>query len=422
VRRVFLQPAVRDQIPDAVHLGGDAAASSPTRSFDLPTEFGITLPDAVATNSLIRRKLVDIDDGDVRRRVDFDRPSNVMFVPPEYATINCGIGCTFNGITLRANGSTGPISVFTGNVVSLLASKNSGSGCQLLLCSFTDNGSPIPSNGLNSTTHVFTTAGTHIVAAGCECSPCDLLGDDIVTVNVTSCATGVSLQHETVSTVPANRGRTKLGVGEQVTLWLSPNPPCGVSWSLIGPGSLSTTSGNVTTFTAHNAASSTTVRATVGGTPLEVSFNVVEPASQTGAISSVLSFPAGTQGAGMILNVTVHPTDVSFLNVEILELPGPATNIFGYFATYPPAQLAHSPNPNWVRLSASNGLNDTASQSGHPPPWSLGGFLWDIPVRWRVVNTTTQGTLPNRVQTFQIANATGTTTVAKLGQSVTRSP
>jgi YD repeat-containing protein len=155
-----------------------------TRSFDLPTEFGIVLPDAVATNSLVRRKLVDVDDGDVRRRVDFDRPSNVIFVPPEYATINCGIGCTFTGITLRANGSTGPITVFTGTVVSLLASKNSGSGCTRLLCQFSANGVPIPSDGLNSTSTAFSTPGTYIVHAGCECSGCDLFGDDTVTVNV----------------------------------------------------------------------------------------------------------------------------------------------------------------------------------------------------------------------------------------------
>ena len=76
-----------------------------TRSFDLPTEFGITLPDAVAANSLVRRKLVDVDDGDVRRRVDFDRPYEREVRPPEYATINCaGFGCTFNGISSGANG------------------------------------------------------------------------------------------------------------------------------------------------------------------------------------------------------------------------------------------------------------------------------------------------------------------------------
>lgn len=171
-----------------------------TRSFDLPSDFGIILPDAVAENSLIRRKLVDVDDGDVRRRVDFDRPSNVIFVPPEYATINCGIGCTFTGITLRANGSTGPISVPSGSVVSLLASKNTGSGCTKLLCSFTDNGVTIPSNGLNSTTHLFTSVGAHTVVAGCECSSCDLLGDDAATVNVTApvCAVPVNFRQTLV--------------------------------------------------------------------------------------------------------------------------------------------------------------------------------------------------------------------------------
>jgi hypothetical protein len=126
-----------------------------------------------------------------------------MFVPPEYATINCGIGCTFNGITLRANGSTGPISVPSGSAVSLLASKNSGSGCTLLLCSFFDNGSPIPSNGLNSTSYAFSTLGTHIVAAGCECSPCDVFGDDIVTVNVTPCTESPALNPPANFTAPS---------------------------------------------------------------------------------------------------------------------------------------------------------------------------------------------------------------------------
>jgi YD repeat-containing protein len=64
-------------------IAGVVRFDEATRSFDLSTAFGVTLPDAVETNSLLRRKLVDIDDGDVRRRVDFDRPSNVMFVPPE---------------------------------------------------------------------------------------------------------------------------------------------------------------------------------------------------------------------------------------------------------------------------------------------------------------------------------------------------
>ena len=65
------------------------------------------------------------------------------------------------------------------------------------------NGSPIPSNGLNSTTHFFTGAGTHTVAAGCECSPCDVFGDDIVTVNVTPCTESPTLNPPANFTAPS---------------------------------------------------------------------------------------------------------------------------------------------------------------------------------------------------------------------------
>lgn len=291
-----------------------------TRSFDLPTEFGIVLPDAVATNSLVRRKLVDVDDGDVRRRVDFDRPSNVIFMPPEYATINCGIGCTFTGITLRANGSTGPISVYTGSVVSLLASKNSGSGCSLLLCQFSANGLPIPSSGLNSTSHAFFAPGSYSVHAGCECSGCDVFGDDYVTVNVLPCAAEISLTTQTAATIPANRTRTKLGVGEIVTLQLTPAPPCPVVWSQSGPGTLSGTSGSLRTFTAHGAASSTTITATIGGTPLSVTFNVVEPNGVIMQRSGTGVFHInGTASAGFQATPFITPEDVSFKNIQVRE-------------------------------------------------------------------------------------------------------
>lgn len=398
------------------------------RSFDLPSEFGIVLPDAVVANSLVRRKLVDVDDGDVRRRVDFDRPSNVIFVPPEYATINCGIGCTFNGITLRANGSTGPISVFTGNTVSLLASKNAGSGCTKLLCSFSDNGLPIPSNGLNSTSYAFFTAGVHTVAAGCECSSCDVFGDDIVTINVAPCTAGVTLQSQTVATVPANRTRTKLGVGERVTLTLTPTPPCPVTWTLSGPGSLSGTSGASVTFTAHERASTSTVTANVGGLQFSKTYNVVEPASETATATCDTTIPAGTQGVGMFLTSTVQPTDVSFARVEIKELPSSATSVTGYFLNVSAASICHcgagAPNPNFFPLAANNSAPDDVGFDSFAPPWqpTPAGFEWIIPMRWRVIGSVNEATLPNRVQTSTLHDGTGRSTVSKLGQSCTRTP
>jgi len=155
-----------------------------TRTFHLPSDFGVSPPDAIASNSLTRRKLVDVDTGDVEARINFDRPSNVMFLPPEYSTINCALNCVFNGVVVKGNGSLGPLSVPIGSTVSLTAVKASGSTCTLLLCDWSDNGLPIGS--WSPMPYTFTTTGTHQVEAACECSPCDLLGAGYLYVNVTT--------------------------------------------------------------------------------------------------------------------------------------------------------------------------------------------------------------------------------------------
>ncbi|HRU70310.1 MAG TPA: tetratricopeptide repeat protein [Kiritimatiellia bacterium] len=82
---------------------------------------------------------------------------------------------------------------------------------------------------------------------------------------------------ETVATVPADRTRKKVGVGEQVTLTLQPTSLTPVSWSISGNGTLSATTGNPVTFTAHDRASTPAITATYGGGSCSVNFNVVEP-------------------------------------------------------------------------------------------------------------------------------------------------
>ena len=47
---------------------------------------------------------------------------------------------------------------------------------------------------------------------------------------------------------------------------------------------------------------------------------------------------------------------------------------------------------------------------------------WDVPRQWRVVGGTRIGTLPNRVHTFMITDATGRSIVTKVGQSADRTP
>ena len=123
----------------------------------------------------------------------------------------------------------------------------------------------------------------------------------------------------------------------------------------------------------------------------------------------------------MRLEITIAPTDVSFENVESQEVPGPASNITGYFTSYSTSSLVHVP-AGWVPIGAGNKKHDHAAFSGWPPPWSVGGFQWIIPIEWRVIGGAYVGTLPNRIQTFAITNTVGTSSVSKLGQSVTRTP
>lgn len=123
----------------------------------------------------------------------------------------------------------------------------------------------------------------------------------------------------------------------------------------------------------------------------------------------------------MNLKVTLHSTDVSFNRVQIREIPGSASGIYGYFTNSSAADLYHNP-PDWGQVGAENNTPDHAWWQDAEPPWYEGGFQWFIPVEWRVVGSTNAGTLPNRVQTISITDTNGTTTINKLERSVTRTP
>jgi YD repeat-containing protein len=409
-------------------LGEAVRFDEPTRAFDLISDDGIPTPNAVILNSLKRRNLVEVDSVGPEARADFDRPSNAMFLPPEYASINCA-ACVFTGAILKGNNVTGSLTVQQGTSVILVATKTPTSTCPEANIGWTwaINNVPMPWNESGTQVHTFTTLGTHQVKATGECTPCDVIRTATLTVNVTttpppSCGSNATLTTQTVATIPSNRSRTKLGVGEVTTLRLSPAPNCPVTWGLSGgSGAISGTSGSSITFTAHERASTATVTATVNGNQRSITYNVVEPVTESAIRFSTDNFPAGIQGAGMILKITIAPTDVSFQNVESQEVSGPATSISGYFTDFAPATLAHVP-AGWVPIGEGNAKFDHAQISGFPSPWRLGGFQWVIPIQWRVMGSVNSGTLPNRLQTFTIHDSTGNTTVSKLGVSVTRSP
>jgi hypothetical protein len=129
----------------------------------------------------------------------------------------------------------------------------------------------------------------------------------------------------------------------------------------------------------------------------------------------------------MFLTTTVQPTDVSFKNVAIKELPSAATSVTGYWLNVDPALICHcgsAINPDFFQLDANNSAPDEAGLDSFPPPWTPtpAGFQWIIPMKWKVVGSVNEATLPNRVQTITLHDSTGRTTVAKMGRSCTRTP
>ena len=235
----------------------------------------------------------------------------------------------------------------------------------------------------------------------------------------------VKLETITDATIPSDRTRRKLGVGEKVTLTLK-GADNSVVWSRIGLGSIYPMSGNSAKFTAYEKGIGALVIATYKGKQFSVSFPVVEP-SIISAIKLLPEYyyPPGEQGAGMQMELTIHPTDVSFNEVKTREVAGSATEIWGYFTKYSSEQLYHYPKP-WVEINAENWITDEAYCSDCTPPWYPGGYKWVIPIEWQAPEGTYIGRLPdNAVQTFSISDTNGTTTVSKQfgnSVSVTRTP
>lgn len=218
-----------------------------------------------------------------------------------------------------------------------------------------------------------------------------------------------------------NLERTSLGVGESVSLGALPEE---TTWKT-SAGSLSARIGPSTGLIAPSSAGSATVTATIRKVTLSIGFGVVEPSGYDHAdITSTDTFGNGVSGAGMSLNVWLTPTTVSFKNVQVMEVGGPASGMSGYFIDHPPQPHGTAQRANqWYSIGCDNlisgGYFDHANYSVGTGPWNPGGsFTWQIPVIWKVGNGPTHS-LTTWNQDFSL-QANGTFTVAKFGRSVTR--
>jgi hypothetical protein len=174
-----------------------------------------------------------------------------------------------------------------------------------------------------------------------------------------------------------------------------------------------------------------TINATIpaSGETCSLDMNVVAPSRirMRRRTSLAAWYAAGTAGAGMTTVVRLYPRNVNFGWISILEVPGPASNVTGYFLARQRAgaNLNHVPNPNYVRVGWNNNLccDTAATRPGVlPAPWSVGTWDWVIPMRYRYFNATSGGRRFTRVvQRFRIT-AAGRVTVSKAGASIPRSP
>ena len=239
---------------------------------------------------------------------------------------------------------------------------------------------------------------------------------------------------ETVSSMPANRDRKKLGVREESEVTVTPASAGTINWSLIDQkdAAIDSTTGYNIKFKADTRTNDTTLRATFDtGDTHDILWNVVQPTGERALKKADLAFAAGTQGAGMTLEYTTLPNDVSFYQVEVLEVDKGTSNVTGFFTHFAAASLQHQPNPNLIPLAQDNIWGDSAwfngwgfpPSSGHPRSWAYGTYQWDIDVMWRTVGEGGNGLLlGTRTQLHTLHDNTGRSTESKSGESSTRTP
>ncbi len=164
----------------------------------------------------------------------------------------------------------------------------------------------------------------------------------------------------------------------------------------------------------------------VRGDSASASLNVLEPDSITGIKLSEMTFPNGTQGAGMILNFSFNPLKVSFGNAESREVSGPASAITGYYLKH---GMPHDHNAGpiiFFRIGPDNkfaAARDRAAQAGYPAPWDAGSFHWLIPNKFRVITESGDGKEYTTVkQEFTMEGPSGKTKITKAGAEVERTP
>jgi hypothetical protein len=208
--------------------------------------------------------------------------------------------------------------------------------------------------------------------------------------------------------------RTTVGIGELSSFVVSDVE--GGSWKS-ADGTGNTVNSVTFQWTASTAGTNTITYTAADKTTSSVTMTTEVPKTLSGKKDKDLAYPAGTQGAGMELTITVLPTTVSFQALELMEQTCAASAISGYFSSHAPGDHdAAAGAGTWNQVGSANDVSDTAESSGWPSPWSKGSFTWAIPASWRTKGSKTSTAFSaTNDQVATIGGTDGTTIVTKLG-------
>lgn len=227
---------------------------------------------------------------------------------------------------------------------------------------------------------------------------------------------------QTIATSPANRARTRIGVGEEIELTVSPGP---ATWAVSGGnGSLNPSSGTKVLYTAGDMAGSVTITANGPGCTCTIALTIVEPANWTmkRVLGTILKHTSGIPDCGWWGSLYVHPNDVNFYRVEIREKDSLSVATGSYHryhngqlhGNYPPPDHASqwflltthtaadgSQPPSGVRDQVYSGYPPPA-EIGTAPPFTVGQYYWPITWEWRVSGSSNIHSFPVSRQEHEI--------------------
>ncbi len=225
--------------------------------------------------------------------------------------------------------------------------------------------------------------------------------------------TAPTVTSQTIAIAPDNSAdsRTTVGVGERVLF----SSDIAGTWTASAGHIIGINNGATMVWEAPAVAASAVITLTTASGNQTFNFTVIAPDDLIMVVANHEPIAAGTAGACMIQNVTVTPLTVNFGRTQWLEVPGPATNVTGYFRRFPATELRHHPNRHYLPFDDMNtGLTDHAADHGELPPFSDGTFEWVIPNRYKIDGETdAQGRFfANTVQSF-FMNADGSMMITK---------